>query len=378
MTKKHHPASVAAHAAGARDEQSAGIVPPIQLATTFERGEDYALLNADNVYLRPHAETARHVERLIANLEDAKEALLYPSGMAAIAAVFRWLPSGGRAVVQKGIYWGTTKWTREFAARRNIELVELDASDKSELEKALSSKADLVFIETPSNPWLKTVDIENTAKLAHAAGAVFVVDSTAATPLLTKPLNLGADIVMHSATKAMNGHSDVLAGVLAAKDTSEVWERIRTDRADSGVMTGPFEAWLLLRGLRTLPLRVERMCDNALALAEFLEGHDQVESVFYPGLASHAGHEQAQRQMNGGFGYLMSVCIKGGKENALKVAGKLRMVRRASSLGGVESLVEHRFTVESDTGLPENLLRVSVGIEHIDDLIADFAQALES
>ncbi|MDO6726836.1 aminotransferase class V-fold PLP-dependent enzyme [Cognatishimia sp. 1_MG-2023] len=375
MRKDVKPATWAAHAGGATDPNSAGIVPAIQPATTFLRDADYELINSDNLYLRPHNECVRHVERMIAQLEGAAETLVFPSGMAAIAAAFRWVPNGGRVIVQQGIYWGTTKWIREFCARRQITLDEVELRDLNTLAEACATSADLVFIETPSNPWLVTVDVAEAARLAHAAGAVLVVDNTAGTPVLSQPLGLGADIVMHSATKAMNGHSDVLGGVLSTKQEAPVWEAIRTDRADAGAVMGPFEAWLLLRGLRTLPLRVERMSENAMRIARHLADHPAVEDVFYPGLETHQGHEIAKRQMQGGYGGLLSVLVKGDKENALRVAGRLELFLRATSLGGVESLVEHRFSVESHTGLPENLLRLSVGIEDVGDLIADLDQA---
>jgi len=214
--------------------------------------------------------------------------------------------------------------------------------------------------------------------VAHKSGAVLVVDGTAATPVLTRALDLGADLVMHSATKALNGHSDVLAGVLSCRDPGNpMWQEIATDRHDAGAIIGPFEAWLLMRGMRTLPLRVERMSANALAVAEYLAAHPRIETVYYPGLASHVGHEIARRQMQGGYGYLLSALVVGGRARALEVVGRLQLFHRATSLGGVESLVEHRHTIEPHTGIPENLIRLSVGIEAVEDLIADLAQALE-
>ena len=315
---------------------------------------------------------------MLARLENAEEALLFPSGMAAIAALFRTLPNGATVVVQSGIYWGTTKWLRDFSARRQITLHEIDAADAEALEQACAEhKPDLVFIETPSNPWLKTVDIAHAAEHAHKAGGLLAVDSTAATPVLQRPLEHGADIVMHSATKAINGHSDVLAGVLATSaPAAKIWTDIKADRHDAGAVIGPFEAWLLLRGMRTLPLRVERMCRSTQTIAEFLSQHPKVTDVYYPGLESHPGHDIAARQMHSGFGCLFSFLVKGGAEEALTVVGKLKLFHRATSLGGVESLVEHRHTIEPHTGIPESLIRVSVGIEDADDLIADLTQAL--
>lgn len=375
--KDMHPSTLTAQAGGAIDAQSGGVVPPIQPSTTFVRDRDYAPLNAANIYARDHNDVARQAEAVLAQMEMGHEALLFPSGMAAIAALFRTVPNGGRVVVQSGIYWGTTHWIREYCTRRNVTLVEVDASDTAALAQACAGcKVDLVWVESPSNPWLKIVDVATAAQLAHAAGALLAVDSTAATPVLSQPIALGADIVMHSVTKAINGHSDVLGGVLVTREHSATWDEIKQDRATAGAVLGAFEAWLLLRGMRTLPLRVERMCANAMQVAEFLMDHPNVEDVFYPGLPSFADHALATKQMTGGYGFLMSFLVKGSRDDALKVAGRLNLFHRATSLGGVESLVEHRHTIEPHTGIPENLLRISVGIEHAPDLMADLAQAL--
>lgn len=370
--------TIAAQAGGVVDTPSGGVVPPLQPSTTFIRDEDYALVNPDNIYSRDNSDIVRIAEDVLARLEGAEEALLFPSGMAAIAALFRTLPNGATIVVQSGIYWGTTKWLRDFSARRQITLHEVDASDPEALQSACASHTPaIVFIETPSNPWLKTVDIAHAARCAHSAGGLLAVDSTAATPVLQRPLEHGADIVMHSATKAINGHSDVLAGVLATSaPAARIWTDIKADRHDAGAVIGPFEAWLLLRGMRTLPLRVERMCRTTQTITDYLSRHPKVEDVYYPGLASHPGHAIAARQMQGGFGCLFSFLVKGGAREALAVVGKLKLFHRATSLGGVESLVEHRHTIEPHTGIPDSLIRVSVGIEDVNDLIADLAQAL--
>lgn len=374
--KDMHPATLAAQAGGVIDAQSGGVVPPIQPSTTFARGRDYAPLNSANTYARDHNDVVRQAEAVLAGLEGGSDALLFPSGMAAIAALFRTVPNRGRVVVQSGIYWGTTKWIRDFCTRRDVTLIEVDASDQAALRAACASPAQLVWVETPSNPWLKTTDIAAAAKAAHGAGALLVVDSTAATPILSQPLALGADMVMHSATKAINGHSDVLGGVLITRETTPTWEAIAEDRATAGAVMGPFEAWLLLRGMRTLPLRVKQMCANAMEVAGFLADHPRVETVLYPGLPDHPGHDIAARQMQGGFGFLMSFVVRGGREVALDVAGRLNLFHRATSLGGVESLVEHRATIEPHSGIPEGLLRISIGIEDAGDLKADLGQAL--
>ena len=371
------PATIAARAAGATDTATGGVVPGVHVATTFLRARDNGLLRDDNTYGRDHNDTVRQAEEVLRQLEGAADTRLFPSGMAAIAALFRTVPNGGRVVVQSGIYWGATVWVREFCARRGIALTEVDASDTDALTLACSMPANLVWIEVPSNPWLKVADIRAAVALAHRAGALLAVDATAATPVLTQPLALGADFVMHSATKAINGHTDVLAGVLSCADAeSATWREIATDRHHAGALLGPFEAWLLMRGMRTLPLRLERMCANAQAVAEFLAEHPAVEDVYYPGLTQHPGHAVAARQMSGGYGYLMSMLVRGGRQAALDVIGRLEIIHRATSLGGVETLAEHRHTAEPDTGIPENLIRLSIGIEDVGDLIEDLEQAL--
>lgn len=363
-----------AQANGSIDPQTGGVVPPIQSATTFVRDEDNVPLSPVHIYGRDDNDLVRLGEQMLAKAEHAEDGLLFPSGMAAVAAVMRTVPNGGRIIQQSGIYWGATKWTREFCERRDIDLIEVDCADLDAL-LAAATKADILWIETPSNPYLKSVDIRGCAEIAKSIGADLVVDSTAATPVLSQPLDLGADYVMHSATKAINGHSDVLAGFLACKSSeAQRWEMIRTDRHDAGAVMGSFEAWLLIRGMRTLPLRVERMSDNALQIAEFLIQHPGVENVLYPGLKSDPGHELAKTQMSSGFGGLLSVQVKGGGEAALAAIGKLKLFKRATSLGGVESLVEHRHTIEAT--VPENLLRLSVGVENCADLIADLDNAL--
>ena len=373
-----HPATIAAQAAGFLDDNTGGVVPPIHPATTFLRGEDYAPVVEGNVYARSAAPNGRMVEGVLAALEGAQEAMVFPSGMAAVAAVFRTLTSGATVLVQSQIYWGTTAWIRDFCTRRGITLIEVEASDTDAFAAACRTHSPtLAWIETPSNPWLRIVDISACAEAVHAVGGLLVADMTTSTPVLTRALDFGADIAMHSATKGLNGHSDVLAGALSVANAgSEMWQAIRTDRDMAGAVLGPFEAWLLLRGMRTLPLRVERMSSNAQRLAEYLSDHPAVEAVLYPGLTTHAGHALAVRQMTGGFGPLLSFVVKGEAQAALAVVARLKLFHRATSLGGVESLVEHRHTIEPHTGIPEGLLRLSVGIEDAGDLIDDLGQAL--
>jgi len=373
-----HPATIAAQAAGILDGGTGGVVPPVHPATTFVRDEDYAPVVEGNIYSRSSAPNGQMVEQVLAQLEGAADAMVFPSGMAAVAAIFRTLPSGAAVLVQSQIYWGTTAWIRDFCTRRGMTLIEVEAADTQAFTAACAThKPALAWIETPSNPWLRIVDITACADAVHVAGGLLVADMTTATPVLTRALDFGADIVMHSATKGMNGHSDVLAGALSVADAnSDIWQAIRADRDMAGAVLGPFEAWLLLRGMRTLPLRAERMSQNAQRLAEYLSDHPAVETVLYPGLPDHTGHALACAQMKGGFGPLLSFVVKGGGTAALGAVGRLKLFHRATSLGGVESLVEHRHTIEPHTGIPEGLLRLSVGIEDAGDLVDDLGQAL--
>jgi len=374
-----HVDSLLAHGGGGFDPATGAVVPPIQTATTFVRDETYEPILPDQIYSRDSNQLYKKTEKLIAALELGAESRLFASGMAAVAAVARIVKPGGTLLAQTGIYWGTTHFLRKHCAHNDIALVEADASDLQALSDEMSvTQPDLVWLEVPSNPFLKIADIQKVSELCKTNGSLLAVDATAATPLLLKPLTLGADISMHAATKALNGHSDLLGGVVTTNDaTSEAWSFICEERLAAGAVLGSFETWLLLRGLRTLALRVERMNKNAMALAEHLEAHPGIEAVLYPGLTSHAQHALAKDQMTGGYGSLMSVLVKGGRTEALKVAGGLDVFQRATSLGGTESLVEHRYTIEGEgSGIPENLLRLSVGIEHIGDLTADFDQAL--
>jgi cystathionine gamma-synthase len=363
------------------DPATGAVVPPIQPATTFARDANYRLISDTHLYARDDNDLVRQIESLIAELDGAADSRLFASGMAAIAATVRMVKPGGTILVQSGIYWGTTSWLRKHCDHAGIALIEADAADTDRFcETLVESGPSLVLIETPSNPWLTVADIAPIAEAARTVGATVAVDATAATPLLMRPLTLGADLVIHSATKALNGHSDVLAGLVSCRDAdSAAWSFIRTERHDAGAILSSFDAYLLLRGLRTLALRMERMCANAQTIAETLAAHPAVEAVLYPGLADHPSHDRAKAQMHGGYGYLMSVMVKGGGANALAVAGRLELIKRATSLGGVESLVEHRHTIEGDaTGVPENMLRLSVGIENADDLVADLTAALSA
>ncbi len=355
------------------------MVPPLQPSTTFVRNENYDLANPDNSYGRDDNEQIRLAERVIAKLEGGAESLLFASGMAAISALVSSLRRGDTLLLQKGIYWGTTAYVRRFAEHREVRLVEEDPLDLDAFRHCiLEHKPDLVFVEVPSNPWIRVCDVPAIAECTRKSGSVLAVDATAATPVLFRPLQHGADVVIHSCTKALNGHSDVMAGVLTSSDPSSYyWRFALEERAGAGAILSAHAAWLLLRGLRTLDVRVERMTTNAARIADFLEAHEKIADVWYPALVSHPDHAVAESLMGGGYGYLMSFLIAGDRSAALKFCRHLGGILRATSLGGTESLVEHRHTIEGElTGCPENLIRLSVGIEDVGDLIAEIDAAL--
>lgn len=368
------PFTVAAHAGGAFDETTGGVVPGIQPATTFRRGPG---LPDDYLYSRYAHPGAAAVEAVAAQLDGGSDALVFGSGMAALSAVLESVPMGGHVVAPQVMYHGGQDWFGSQAAIGRIDLTLFDSDDPNALEQALTPSTDLLWVETPTNPMWGLIDIAAAAELGHRVGATVVVDSTVAPPVTTRPLDLGADLVFHSATKYYNGHSDVLAGLLVVANQAERWERIEAIRGSHGSILAPFESWLLLRGIRTMPLRYARACQTAAAIAAAFEHHPRLERVLYPGLEAHPGHEIAARQMTGGFGAMMSILVKGAAAEALAVADKTRLFSNATSLGGVESLIEHRATYQS-TPVPANLLRLSIGIEDPDDLIADLAQALTS
>lgn len=379
MKKQQSPETVVAQAAGHVEAASRGLAPGIFPATTYERDPDMSLPGGA-VYSRDDNPGFDVAEEMLCRLERGAEAMLFASGMAAAASLFKALRHGNRVILPRVMYFALQVWVQGFAERFGLR-VELVGNDAADYVAALSREpARLVWVETPSNPLWTVTDIAAVAQACRACGATLAVDNTVPTPVLTRPLELGADIVMHSATKALNGHSDVLAGALVTGNVDDpLWQGAKEERRLAGAVIGPFEAWLLARGMRTLFVRMERAMQNAAALAEWLDAREDVAAVLYPGLPGHPGHAVAARQMVGGFGTMLSVRTGGGEARARAVKGQLTLFRRATSLGGVESLVEHRRTVEGPTSqAPDDLLRLSVGIEALEDLRADLAQALSA
>ena len=373
----YKPRTIAAQALGAIEPETKGVALPIHVSTTFIRDPDNQYRTGYS-YGRPDNATVRQTEAVIAALEGAHEALLFGSGMAAATSAVLALPPGSHVLAPQVCYWGLRDWLKNEAPLFGYRVDLVDMSNVEAVRAAMQPDTKLVWIETPANPLWTITDIAGVAEIAHAGGAILGIDSTAATPLFTKPLSLGADIVMHSATKYLNGHSDVVAGVLATAREDALWARIKQVRSHHGAILGPFEAWLLLRGLRTLEVRVLAQTETAATLATRFANHQSISSVLYPGLPSHPGHAVAARQMCG-FGGMLSVRVKGGERAAIDAAARVKLWKRATSLGGVESLIEHRASIEGPgSPCPPDLLRLSVGLEDPDDLYDDLDRALRA
>ncbi len=373
------PETLAAQALGDVDPVYGALVPPIHLSTTYERGPDGAY-RSGRAYTRADNPTYDHAEHLLATLEAGTGCALFASGNAAATAVFQSLLPGDHVLVARVLYWGIRKWLAEFAVSWGLDVEFVDTADPAAVAAAIRpGRTRLLWLETPANPTWEITDLAAVVKIAHAADVRVAVDNTVATPVLTRPIELGADLVVHSATKYLNGHSDVLAGAVVTARRDPFWERIRSWRRNAGGVVGAFEAWLLQRGMRTLFLRVRRSSETALTLAHHFDGHPTVTTVLYPGLPSHPGHAIAARQMTGGFGGMLSIRIAGGEEQAMAVAAAVRIFKRATSLGGVESLIEARRSVEGpSSSVPADLLRLSIGLEAPEDLIADLEGALSA
>lgn len=353
------------------DTQIGAVMPPIHLTTTFIR--DNA---GEFIYSRVGNPNRQALEECLTELEGGAGAIAFGSGMAAVAGVFQSLSHGDHVILPDDTYFGVRELVTNLLARWGLEHTLVDMTDLPAVKAAIRPDTRLVWVETPSNPMLKITDILAVANLAHAAGAMVGVDGTWATPMLQTALELGADLVVHSTTKYLGGHSDLTGGVIVAKEENSFFEEMRTMQGIGGAVPSGFDCWLLLRGIRTLPYRMRGHCANAVKVAQALADHPNIHTVHYPGLESHPGHEIAKRQMRD-FGGMLSVQVNGGGEMAAAVVDRTKIFARATSLGGVESLIEHRAPVEDEnTKTPMDLLRISVGLEHPDDLIEDLLQAL--
>jgi cystathionine gamma-synthase len=367
--------SLAVHAGAEPDAATGAVAPPLHLSTTFQHGPAGERV-AGFEYVREGNPNQERLETALAALEGGTGAIAFASGMAAITAMLENLAAGTHFIYPRDCYTGLRVLAAEFLPQRGVSATAVDTSDLNAVRAAFTSHTRCLWLETPSNPQLRICDIAALSGFAHERGAIVACDNTFATPLLQQPLALGADVAMHSTTKYFGGHSDALGGALVFARRDDLFDAVAHRRHITGGVLSPFNAWLTLRGLRSLPARMAWHCRNARAVAEFLSAHPKVEAVHWPGLPSHPNHAVAVQQMRD-FGGMLSIQIHGGRDAALAVAGKVKMFTNATSLGGYESLIEHRASVEGTNPVsPQNLLRLSIGLEHAEDLIADLAQAL--
>jgi cystathionine gamma-synthase len=368
------PETLAIHAGNLYKVSTNDVTPPINLSTTFLRDEDGGY-SGGHMYSRVSNPNRSALESALSELEKGVEACAFSSGNTAGMAVFQALKPGSHIIAPDDMYWGFKKQLQTIF-KDTLEIDFIDLTDLNNIAKFIKKNTVLIWVETPSNPLLKITDVAGVSKIAKKNNLILACDSTFASPCLQNPIDFGADIVMHSSTKYIGGHSDVLGGVLITAEKNEFWEKIRNIQQVGGAVPSPFDCFLLVRSIKTLAYRMRGHCSNGMALALHLEKHSAIETVYYPGLTTHPQHDIAKKQMTG-FGGMLSVLVKGDADEARKVVNKVKLFAQATSLGGVESLIEHRASVEGpDTKTPQNLIRISVGLEHIDDLIADLDQAL--
>ena len=368
--------TLAVHAGHHVDPATAAVTPAIYLSTTFERQVDGSYPQGYH-YIRDNNPNRQALEQCLYQLEGGVAAAAFSSGSAATMSIFQALKAGSHVIAPLDAYSGTASVLREIFVPGNLSVTFVDMTNPTAVEQALEPNTQLIWVETPSNPMLKITDIQKITDIAHQANALCVCDNTWATPMGQNPFKCGADLVVHSTTKYLGGHSDVMGGVAITKVENDLFKTIRKIQTIGGAVASPFDSWLVLRGIQTLPYRMRAHSENALKVATFLSEHPKVEAVHYPGLQEHPGYEIAKQQMQL-FGGMLSFQVKGGREKAFAIAAKVKLFTRATSLGGVESLIEHRASIEGvGTKTPDNLLRVSVGLEHPDDLIEDLAQALD-
>ena len=371
-------ATKAIHSGQEPDPTTGAIIGPIYTSSTYVQDSPGEHKGYD--YSRTANPTRRALEICIADLEEGGQGFAFSSGMAATATVLEILDSGDHVISMDDLYGGTYRLFENVRKRSSgLDFSYSNLTSLDNLESFLKPNSKMIWVESPSNPLLKVVDLKKVSEFGKKHNLITVCDNTFCSSYVQKPLSLGFDIVLHSATKYLNGHSDVISGALAARENSEFWQRLVAIRAQSGAVPSPQDASQLLRGMRTLFLRVRESCQNALYIAEQLEQHLNVTEVLYPGLKSFAGHDVATKQMQGGFGGMLSIRLAGGEKAAIAVAAQTQLWHRATSLGGVESLIEHRSSIEGpDTPVPSDLLRLSVGIESADDLLKDLQQAIDS
>lgn len=369
------PETKAIHALNNSKASTGDVSMPISLSTTFFRGEDGGYPGG-YMYSRVSNPNRSALESVITALENGVDTCTFSSGNTAGMAVFQALEPGSHIIAPDDMYWGFKKQLQSmFSGTLTFDFIDLTTIDH--ISAYIKPETKMIWAETPSNPLLKISDIEAIAQICKRNQLIFACDSTFASPILQNPLILGADIVMHSTTKYIGGHSDVLGGALTTSALSPFWDKIRNIQQIGGAVPSPFDCFLLLRSIKTLAYRIKGHCENAIELAKYLEAHPKIEFVYYPGLPSHPQHEVAKKQMKN-YGGMLSVLVNGGAENARTVVNSVQLFAQATSLGGVESLIEHRASVEGpDTKTPQNLIRISVGLEHIDDLKEDLRQALE-
>lgn len=356
------------------DPTTGALTPPLHLSTTFERDADGEYSRA-YVYTRSANPNRDELEARLSTLENGFEAACFASGSVAMMSILQALKTGDHVLAPDNLYFGIKLMMIDIFAAWGLEASFVDMTNLATVKSAMKPTTKLVIIETPSNPLIKLTDIQAVADIAHENGALLVCDSTIPTPVFQQALAQGADFVVHATTKYIAGHSDALGGAVIAKTDSPFWQRLRTIQTVGGAVPSPFDCWLILRGLHTLPLRAKAHNDNALAVANFLENHPKVEKVLYPALESHEQYATYQKQMTGGGG-LLSFLVNGGQSEAMNLTAHLKLITRATSFGGTHSTIEHRASIEQGTSTPKNLLRLAVGIEHVDDIIADLEQAL--
>jgi cystathionine gamma-synthase len=367
--------TLAVHVGRRTDPATGAVTPPIHLSTTFERSSDgeYPLGFS---YSREGNPTRQSLEECLASLEGGNEALAFSSGLAVATALLQGLEPGDHIVAPADVYFGLRQVIGGVFAKWPLETTYVNMTDLAAVESAMRPNTRLVLIETPSNPLLQITDLAGVARIARAANAITVCDGTFTTPVLQRPLDCGIDMIWHSTTKYISGHSDITGGALVTRYDNYLFERARKSLMFGGAVPSPFDCWLALRGVSTLPWRMRAHCQNAQAIAEFLHQHPAVERVHYPGLTDHPGHDIAARQMSG-WGGMLSFQVRGGRDAAMAVAARVELFTRATSLGGPHSLIEHRASIEDpSTKTPQNLLRASIGLENADDLIGDLQQAL--